>query len=489
MSMTIPYDPSLVLGNIVDQSVMTNVVEMGKIQGPIDAAEDNLNSMIALKRSMDMTIQELIDLHINVDDLLKQSDEVNDKVKKAAVDFAKIKVDGLTALQPLRAKIHTTSESYESPIDYNRSKITKMPLSADSMKMNVQYFAYDENEQNSKTQAATIKSFVSEELDIFGDSFSQQASASVQSQTNSQYQRHDIAGTLVISVSCTHKDAVLFAPFIIDVDKGIRVWNKIYPDDPIKTDSLKIISEIAAKAGTKDEKSLQLLSGATYGSCFIGMVHILNSTTTQASETMYSVAASIQGQFKVGGWFADESGGFGVDSSFSDDAKNLLSQQNVTSHCTLVTMGSIPSIKSGEVAAAVQQFAKFDGAESMNKLAALQNANAGDKQTVDSAANAARSGQQMISMETSKVKSLLEGLSVIDSKANKVLDTNSMMEALDDYIQKALAGNLGVPINYYVKPVTQSELAQMWMTKYYPSKYLALKDESSTDGGGPPAAG
>jgi len=377
------------------------------------------------------------------------------------------------------------NESIESPVDYNKTQLKKMPLSADSMKMNVQYFSFDENTQDSNTAAFTVKSFVSGELDILGDSFKSQASEAAQSQMNSQYGRHSIAGTLVISVTCTHKDAVLLAPFILDVDKAIRVWNKVYPNDMIKTDSLASIQKIAAQANTKEEKSLTLLSGATYGSCFIGMVHILNTTTTMATEKMYSVASSIQGQFAVSGWFENESGGFGVDTSFSDDAKNLLSAQNITSHCTLVAMGSIPSIKSNQVKMGVQQFTDFDGATAMGKLATLQNATAGDKQTVDSAADKARTGQQMLAMENSKVTAVLSGLSLIDDGANKMLDINSMMDALDDYIQKALAGNIGVPINYYLKAVTASELAEMWMTKYYPNKYLAISgdDSASTSGG------
>jgi len=485
MPTTIPYDPSLVLGNLVNQEALNDLVAISTIQAPIDAAEDLMNSYISMKRSIDMTIQELIDMDIDTTDLIKESIVVGKSVKDSAVAFAKAKIDGLAKAQPLLAKVKTVNQSIESPIDYNKTQIKKMPLSADSLKMNVQYFSFDENTQSSDTAAATVKSFVSGELDILGDSFKAQASAAVQSQMNSQYSRHSIAGTLVVSVSCTHKDALLLAPFILDVDKAIRVWNKVYPTDMIKTDSMASMAKIAAQASTQDEKSLTLLSGATYGSCFIGMVHVLNTTTTMATETMYSVASSIQGQFSIAGWFENESGGFGVDSSFSNDAKNLLSAQNVTSHCTLVAMGSIPSIKSNTVQLGVKQFTDFDGAASMTKLAQLQNATAGDKQTVDSAADKARAGQQMLAMENSKVQAVLSGLSDIDDKANKILDINSMMDALDDYIQKALAGNIGVPINYYLKAVTASELAEMWMTKYYPNKYMAISgDDSASASGG-----
>ncbi|MGX5817982.1 hypothetical protein ACWKWU_07290 [Chitinophaga lutea] len=484
MPSVIPYDPSLVLGNLVNQAALDNLVAISAIQGPIDAAEDNLNSLIAMKRSIDMTIQELINMSIDTSDLVKESADAGKAIQQAAIDYAKQKLDGATKIQPLQQKISMVHEDVESPIDYNKSQIKTMPLASDSLKMNVQYFSFDENQQDAFTQAATVKSFVSSELDILGDSIKQQASSSVQDQMNSQYQRHSISGTLVISISCTHKDALLLAPFILDVDKAIRVWNKVYPSDLLKINDPASIAKAMAQADTQNEKSLTLLSGATYGSCFIGMVHILNTSTTTSNEAAYSAAENLQTQYKIGGFIENLSGGFGVDSSFSADAKNLLSTQNITSHCSLVTMGSIPSIKSNQVAIGVKQFASFDGASAMQQLAALQNATAGDLDTVDSAAEAARTGKQMTTLKNSTIQGVLTGLADIDDGANKMLDINSMMDAMDDYIQKALAGNLGVPINYYLKPITKSQLAEMWVNKYYPNQYTNVSGDDSTPSGG-----
>ena len=165
------------------------------------------------------------------------------------------------------------------------------------------------------------------------------------------------------------------------------------------------------------------------------------TTKTTSSEEMYSVASKLQGQFKVSEWFADASGGFGVEQSFSNDAKNLLSAQNITSHCSLVTMGSIPSIKSNEVRMGVKGFSDDDGAKSMAALMKLQNATASAQDSVDASASAARTGAQMIALQNSKISATLSGLADIDSQQNKMLDTNSVMDALDDYVQKCLAGN------------------------------------------------
>src|SRR5688572_14719206 len=150
MPSTIPYDPSLVLGNLVNQEALDNLLAISALQAPIDAAEDSLNSYISMKRSIDMTIQELINMGIDTVDLIKQSQDVGKQIQDAAVTFAKVKIDGLARIQPLKGKILGLHDSIESPIDYNRTQIkTNMPLAADSLKMNVQYFSFDENTQDS----------------------------------------------------------------------------------------------------------------------------------------------------------------------------------------------------------------------------------------------------------------------------------------------------------------------------------------------------
>lgn len=481
MPSTIPYDPALALGNLVSLERLDVLESIAAAQAPADAAEDTLNSLIATKRSLDMTSQELAGMGIDTTDVDAESAAVGQDITKAAQDFAKAKVAAIRAVQPLKAKMAGISDSVESPVDYNRTQIKQMPLSTDGLRMNVQYFTLDKNMQGSGAHASKIASFISGQVGIFGDEFSSQASSSAANQVNSQVQNHSISGTLVISVTCTHKNAILLAPFILDVDKGIRAFNAYFPGNMIKTDSIASMQTVSQQANTPDEKALTILSGATVGSCFIGMVHILNTTDTRSTETMESVADSLQTQFKVAGWFESVSGGFGVNSAFSDDAKALLSTQNVTSHCTLTTIGSIPSIKSSQVKMGLKEFTDFDGASSMTALLKLQGVTQSDQESVSSAADRARTGQEFVSMKSSQMSSALSALSKIDDGANKVIDTNSMMDALDDYIQKCLEGNLGAPITYYLKRITASQLAQAWMAKYYPNKYISFSADDSKD--------
>ncbi|CAL2079350.1 hypothetical protein [Tenacibaculum sp. 190524A02b] len=488
MPSTIPYDPSLVLGNIVTQEKLQNIVQISKLQAPADSAESELNSLIALKRSIDMTIQEMIGMGIDADDVIAESNQVGDQIKAAVVQYAKAKIASEKAIQPLKAKMNAVNESVESPIDYNKSQLKELAISSDSLQMNSQYFSFDQNSQSSASHAATVASFVSESLSIFGEGRSSQASASAQAQMNSQHSLHSIAGTMVITITCTHKNAQVFAPYILDVDKAVRVWNSMYPDNMINTNSPGSIAEIEAKSDTRGDKSFNLLSGATYGSSFVGMVHVLNTTESESSQSMESVAASLQETFDIGGWFASGTGGFGVSSTFSNSAKNLLSTQNVTSHATLITMGIIPSIKSNQVKMAVQSFTDFDPKKSMEELATLQGATASENNTVGEAATAARTGEQMIQLKNATISATLSGVSEIDDGQNQIIDTNSMMTALEDYINKCIEGgnNIGVPINYYLKPVTQSEIARAWLAKYYPNKFNkagAADDSADTSSG------
>ena len=76
MPTTIPYDPSLVLGNLVDRNVLNNLLQIARLQEPIDTAQYELNDKLALKNSMQATIIELTDMGINTEELVKKSEEV-----------------------------------------------------------------------------------------------------------------------------------------------------------------------------------------------------------------------------------------------------------------------------------------------------------------------------------------------------------------------------------------------------------------------------
>lgn len=86
----------------------------------------------------------------------------------------------------------------------------------------------------------------------------------------------------------------------------------------------------------------------------------------------------------------------------------------------------------------------------------------------------------MASMQAAKVEGVLSSLADIQGEKIKVMDVNSLMDAFDTYIANISNGKCtGVPINYFVKPITRSQLALMWVTKYFPGEFDARSGDDS----------
>ncbi len=484
MPSTIPYEPSLVLGNIVKQKKLDNAELIANYQAEADAKEVTLNSLIALRTNLDMTVQELTNLGVETPEIVAEIENLNKQISTAAADYGNAKLDAEKKIQPLRAMMTMMNDDIESPLDYTKSEVKSMGVSSDSMQLNVRYFSADSNKERSKSQASSIGGFVSEAMSGFGQAHAMQLSKSVQKQFGMQNANHELEGTLVISISCTHKNARIFSPLILDPDKMVAAWNKAYTDKKIDTKKspLKLWEELEKSSG---DEQVYILSGATYGSSFVGMVHVLKSDSMNTVQNMEGVAQKLQTQFKLGGWFADLQGGFGVEDSFANSVKNLISSQNIQSHCSLATMGVIPSIKSNQVKMGVKQFADSDPDKEMQKLATLQGATATENNTLESSASAARTGGQMISLHNATIQSTLTGLAEIDDGQNGMIDINSLMTAMDDYVQKCSSGddNIGVPINYYLKSLDKATTLKAWLEKYYPKENISGGDQPKPEPG------
>jgi hypothetical protein len=490
MASTIPYHPSLVLGNIVSKQKIEILKQIADLQSGIDAALEDMNEKIALKMSIDSAMQEMVSLDIDTTTISDASwfnnsaiDEAKQALTSSTKKYITERIKRETEIAKLKTQLSGVIDAeLESPVDYNKTIVKKdMPLSFDSLKLDARYFSFDEVGQDVDNEMRSLKSFISASTSFLGTKRSAEITNSAQNQVSEQREHHDIKGTLVFAAGCTHENALLLAPFILDVDKGIRSWNQYHKDKKIKINDLSSMVAISAEEGTDEEETMEILSGATCGSSFVGMVHVLRVSTTESRQAMVAAAAGMQGQMEVGGWFAQASGGFGVDGSFASDVKQLLSQQEINSHVSLITMGMVPDIKSSEVTIAVKQFANYDPAEMMGKLAALQNATASEKDTVGSQAQKARDGATLAKLESTKIQSLVSGLAQVDDGRNQMLDINSLMSAFSSYIEGVRGGKIsGVPLNYYLKPITRAQLAQMWVAKYYPEKgYLAISGDDS----------
>jgi len=99
----------------------------------------------------------------------------------------------------------------------------------------------------------------------------------------------------------------------------------------------------------------------------------------------------------------------------------------------------------------------------MGQLAAIQ----GDTSTGDSG-DASKRMNSFCALSSSHLKEVVNNLSNIGTEANKVIDMNSMMTALDDYVQLAREAKCGVPINFYLSFIDKRQVAKMVLDKYEP---------------------
>src|SRR4051812_12798958 len=93
MPSSIPVShPSLVLGHFVEPKVMSVLESMHDIQAETESARDKLNSLIELKRSMDMTKDELVSMGIDTLDLQKKLETLGKELQLAATKYLNIRI-------------------------------------------------------------------------------------------------------------------------------------------------------------------------------------------------------------------------------------------------------------------------------------------------------------------------------------------------------------------------------------------------------------
>jgi hypothetical protein len=255
---------------------------------------------------------------------------------------------------------------------------------------------------------------------------------------------------------------------VLDVEAAIDSFN-LQTGDKMPVEDPNGMKTIALTNTDNDPaKTLPVLIGASYGSSFVGFVHFEQIEDTSSSQSSESNAFQAQAQADEDLFLENIEGSWGLDSQSSTSLKNLLSTSNIQSHCSLITMGLIPSIKSNQVIATVKGL-QNDPAQNMQQLAALQDATNSSNASIASSASSARKGMALSKMSSDYVKAAVDAVSDVDTSTNQVIDLNSLQVALDDYIAKASGGTIGVPINFYLKYVAKRDIARAWMEKYYPA--------------------
>lgn len=484
MPSIIPFDPSLVLGNLIQKSKIVQLQKIAKDQEPADDAQDELNHLILIKRKMDMTYQEMVNMGVSVTDLQafqKEIEDIKKQLSGAAANYGKAASTSAKSVAKTKDSDpqSTIGEEPESPIDWNKSAIKKMPISSDSMNTDIQFIRNEKEVDGNEAHASNIAGAVSASVgSIFGSSWSGKMAHSAASTSLHQTMNHDIVATLVITTTCTHKIADVFAPFIMDPDKAVDAWNSLNEDklDVSSEDSMK-------KALTGSSSSLlHLLSGQTMGSSFVGMVHFVNSETSDSTQTESARTSAVDIEAKYSALLTYYSGKFGLTSESSDKLQNLLSTNTLSSHCSLITMGLIPTLKSNTVETSVKTL-QPKATDVMEGLSKIQGATDGEVTSADDKAKAARTGQNFISLQNSYIGSAVTALGQTQAKENSVINTNSLMTAHDDFVKKAAADDAcGVPINFFIKEISKKEIAKAYLKKYSPLPNWQLSsDDDSGD--------
>lgn len=227
MSNPIPFNhPSLVLGNIIDTKVLDVIKQMQSCQQSSDIAQEKMNSLITMKRSLAMTMNELMDMDVDISDVQNNLKNIDGAIAKAANEYITKKLSNESNFQQLKEQLANIQieDTIESPIDFSKSKITTKPLSVESLKLDAQYFSFDINTQTDTL--AKIESFIKESTQELGTKSTEIAQKAT-TQAQQQHKQHNIAGTLIITASCTHKNVAMIEPCILDPDKSIIAWNQL----------------------------------------------------------------------------------------------------------------------------------------------------------------------------------------------------------------------------------------------------------------------
>lgn len=463
MAGTIPYNhPSLVLGHVADTRVMQKLKQMARLQSTTDAMQEKLNAMVQMKRSMTLTLSELRGMGVDVKDMENKLKEIETGIGSAANEYMTVYLQNEAALAGLKNELvnemDSRSELPESPVDFEASKLEKLPLSTESLKLDSQYFSIGSNLQGDVM--ANIENFI---RDATGDSGGQMAKA-VSAQVVNQNRNHRLYGTLIIVVHCTHQNVGVFNPLVIDPDKAVRAWNQMH-DRSLRIESPE--QEMPERESGKEEDSLTLITGAAYASSFVGMLHILQ-TDMQQTDDFDKLKEQLERRLRIGGWLSNVSGGVGVDPAMLEEVKGFLSTQSVSTHISVVTMGVIPSIKSSTLKMGVKQLIGIDGDKLEQVLISPQT----EASTTASESGEACDKHRILHAQNLRAGSLVSTMADIDRKDNKVLDINSLMTALDNYIEYVNNKEelKGVPIHFYTRTLTRSDILRLWHEKYKPEE-------------------
>ncbi len=468
---TIPYDPSLVLGMIVDPDRVKTLEKIAEAQKDVNAKRDLCNALLRQKLSLDMTGRELIGLGAQPENMAKFDKAQADNMKSllaAASDLAEAEIEAEQKVVEIKSEApqQQIGMQEQSPIDFQTSQLKPMPISADSMDMDVQYFRNESESSHSSAHADAVSKHVSTRVSGFFDStFSASLASTAQKSVMSMSTNHKLLGTLVICANCTSRNAQIYSPLNLDADLAMEAFEQ-HTGESFPSEANPRDFKAIALGEADNTKVLPILSGVTYGSSFVGFVHYVQTDTSRSHQEAEAAAKQVAAAAETELFVQFEISG-GVNKQSSQSLKDMMSNSSIQSHCSVITMGLIPSIKSDEIETSLKAI-KDDPKTQMEELGQLQGDADEANTSIASGAASAKKAQQLKGMKSDFVSAAISAVTETDNAKNNVIDLNSLMTALDDYVKKAGAGKIGVPINFYIRNFTKKDVARFWMQKYYP---------------------
>lgn len=216
MPTSIPYYPSLVLGQVVNTETIDLLNAVANAEKSVDMAESRLNNLIQAKLSLEATEFEISSIGVSMNDdqdLLKVSNERLDSDIRAAVLSLvgkRIRAYADDSINPNtlestssatgttegtvskawksvtdhfdRKEIQDLTAEVETPVDFTRSLIESLPLASNNMNLNSQYFSFDSNSQEGTSTTKNIKGFVSASVATLGVQYRAQVAGAVSEQ-------------------------------------------------------------------------------------------------------------------------------------------------------------------------------------------------------------------------------------------------------------------------------------------------------------------
>lgn len=477
---TIPYDPGLVLGNIIQPERIENLMAIADKQKPQIAANETLKNLLRSTYKLRLIYQMMINQKVDIDtldELHQELETLKDETAEAAVELATATITAENEIFELKKSQGQTTitKNIESPIDYYISSIKQFELSFDSLNFDVQFFRKEEVDDSSNAHASAISGYAAQSQQSWGG-YSQDSAfcGSYHSTAVSQSQNHDIEGTIVITANCTHKMADVFAPLVLDPRKTMEAWNYTFEDDFLDSDPRSVFeaameTEEGSGENGNEINKLSLLSGVTKGSSFVGYVHILRRERTQSTQRASSTAAAVRSSIRASLWVDQLTGGSSATKSSAKTAASMLSNSSVENQVNLIVQGCLPSIVANDVPSTVKRL-KPSPEAIMSQLQAISGAsNDSVNKSPAASASDARTGAQFATLNNEHQTRTIEKVEEVNTEHNKVIDCASMMQAFTDYVQKCHDGQCGIPINFYIKQLTKADVAKCYIRRFYPN--------------------